>query len=195
MPTYIPKPAEIDRKWHVIDAKGAVLGKLAVTAANVLSGKNKPTYTTFIDVGDHVIVINAAQIAVSGRKETDKMYHQHTGYLGHVKSAFRRRGPRKASRAPRSKTPSRGCSPSRASGARCTPSSRSTPATSIRTSRRSRSPWPPSRKRKKLEHTATSVLRTGKRKTSIARVYLRDGSGEISVSAKALDDYFGGTRP
>jgi large subunit ribosomal protein L13 len=87
MPTYIPKPADIDRKWHVIDAKGAVLGKLAVTAANALSGKTKATYTPFIDVGDHVIVINAAQIAVSGRKETEKMYHQHTGYLGHVKSA------------------------------------------------------------------------------------------------------------
>jgi large subunit ribosomal protein L13 len=87
MPTYIPKPAEIDRKWHVIDAKGAVLGKVAVTAANVLAGKHKPTYTPFIDVGDHVIVINAAEISVTGRKETEKLYRHHTGYLGNVKSA------------------------------------------------------------------------------------------------------------
>jgi large subunit ribosomal protein L13 len=87
MSTYIPKPAEIDHKWHVIDAKGQVLGKVAVTAANMLSGKNKPTYTAFIDVGDHVIVINAAQIAVSGRKETEKLYRHHTGYLGNMKSA------------------------------------------------------------------------------------------------------------
>src|SRR5262245_16467200 len=87
MSTYIPKAAEIDRKWHVIDAKDAVLGKLAVTAANVLAGKHKPTYTPFIDVGDHVIVINAAQIALSGRKETEKLYRYHTGYLGHLKTS------------------------------------------------------------------------------------------------------------
>jgi large subunit ribosomal protein L13 len=87
MSTYIPKPAEIDRKWHVIDAKGAVLGKVAVKAAMVLAGKHKATYTPFIDVGDHVIVINAAQISVSGRKETEKLYHYHTGYLGHLKTS------------------------------------------------------------------------------------------------------------
>jgi large subunit ribosomal protein L13 len=86
MSTYIPKPAEIDRKWHVIDAKGAVLGKLAVKAAMVLAGKHKATYTPFIDVGDHVIVINAAQISVSGRKETEKLYRHHTGYLGNLKT-------------------------------------------------------------------------------------------------------------
>jgi len=87
MSTYIPKEAEIDRKWFLIDAKDMVLGKLAVAAANVLAGKNKPTYTPFLDVGDHVIVINAGSIHVSGRKESDKIYRHHTGYLGNLKSA------------------------------------------------------------------------------------------------------------
>lgn len=85
--TYIPKPNDIDRKWFVIDAKDQVLGKVAVTAATVLTGKHKGTYTPFIDVGDHVIVINAEQIHVSGRKETEKLYRHHTGYLGNMKSA------------------------------------------------------------------------------------------------------------
>jgi large subunit ribosomal protein L13 len=87
MPTYIPKPNEIERKWYLIDAKGQVLGKLATTAAHILSGKRKPTFTPFIDVGDHVVVINAAQIHLSGRKESDKLYRHHTGYLGNLKTA------------------------------------------------------------------------------------------------------------
>jgi len=87
MSTYIPKAGEIDRKWFLIDAKGQVLGKIAAKAAMVLSGKAKATYTPFIDVGDHVIVINAANVRVSGRKETEKLYRHHTGYLGNVKSA------------------------------------------------------------------------------------------------------------
>jgi large subunit ribosomal protein L13 len=87
MSTYIPKEAEIDRKWFLIDAKDMVLGKLAVAAANVLAGKHKPSYTPFLDVGDHVIVINAGSIHVTGRKESDKIYRHHTGYLGNLKAA------------------------------------------------------------------------------------------------------------
>jgi large subunit ribosomal protein L13 len=87
MTTYLPKTAEIDRKWFVIDAKGQVLGKLATTAADILTGKRKPIYTPFLDTGDHVIVINAAQIHLTGRKEDDKMYRHHTGYLGGLKAA------------------------------------------------------------------------------------------------------------
>lgn len=87
MPTYIPKAGELERKWYVIDAKGQVLGKLAVAAARILTGKRKPSYTPFLDTGDHVIVINAAQIQLTGRKETGKLYRHHTGYLGGLKSA------------------------------------------------------------------------------------------------------------
>lgn len=86
MSSYIPKAGEIERKWHLIDAKGQVLGKVAAKAAMVLMGKTKATYTPFLDTGDHVVVINAAQIQLSGRKETDKLYRHHTGFLGNLKS-------------------------------------------------------------------------------------------------------------
>jgi large subunit ribosomal protein L13 len=86
MSTYIPKAGEISRSWFVLDAKDQVLGKLAATAAELLSGKHKPSFTPFLDTGDHVIVINAAQVHLSGKKETDKLYHRHTGYLGGLKS-------------------------------------------------------------------------------------------------------------
>ena len=82
MPTYIPKVDERDREWFVIDAKDKVLGKLATRAASILTGKHKPTFTPFLDTGDHVIVINAAKVKVTGRKEEDKLYRHFTGYPG-----------------------------------------------------------------------------------------------------------------
>jgi large subunit ribosomal protein L13 len=86
MPTYIPKADGADRQWFVIDATGKVLGKVATAAANVLSGKRKPTYTPFLDTGDHVVVINADHVVLTGKKETDKVYHTHSGYMGGLKS-------------------------------------------------------------------------------------------------------------
>ena len=87
MPTFIPKADGHDRKWYVIDAKGQVLGKLATTAAGILTGKRKPTYTPFLDTGDHVIVVNAAEVHLTGRKLGIKVYHSHSGYPGGLKSA------------------------------------------------------------------------------------------------------------
>ena len=86
MSTFIPKASGQDRKWFLIDAKGEVLGKLATTAAEILSGKRKPSYTPFLDTGDHVIVINAAQLHLTGRKAELKVYRRHSGYLGGLKS-------------------------------------------------------------------------------------------------------------
>ncbi|MCL4820570.1 MAG: 50S ribosomal protein L13 [Vicinamibacteria bacterium] len=86
MSTYLPKKDDLNRKWFVIDAEGAVLGKLATTVADILSGKRKPIYTPFLDTGDHVVVINAEKISVSGNKEETKLYHRHTGYLGGLKT-------------------------------------------------------------------------------------------------------------
>src|SRR5918994_2780986 len=85
MPTYIPKADERERAWFVLDAKDKVLGKLAATAAQILSGKRKPSYTPFLDTGDHVIVINAAHVHLTGRKHQDKLYRHHTGYHGGLK--------------------------------------------------------------------------------------------------------------
>jgi large subunit ribosomal protein L13 len=87
MPTHIPKPGEIERRWYLIDAKDKVLGRLASRAAEILTGKRKPIYTPFLDTGDHVIVINAAKVALTGRKEGAKLYRRHSGYLGGLKTA------------------------------------------------------------------------------------------------------------
>jgi large subunit ribosomal protein L13 len=84
--TFIPKTGEAERRWFLIDAKDQVLGKLATTAATVLTGKRKPTYTPFLDTGDHVVVINAEKVHLTGRKEKDKVYRSHSGYLGGLKS-------------------------------------------------------------------------------------------------------------
>jgi large subunit ribosomal protein L13 len=80
--TFTPKPADINRAWHVIDAEGQVLGKVATEAANLLRGKHKPIWAPHVDTGDHVIVVNAAKLDVSPRKLADKQYHRHSGYPG-----------------------------------------------------------------------------------------------------------------
>jgi large subunit ribosomal protein L13 len=82
MSTVMPKEAEIDRKWFLVDADGKVLGRLATSVAHVLRGKHKPTFAPHLDVGDHVVVINAEKIHLTGRKMTDKIYRWHSGYIG-----------------------------------------------------------------------------------------------------------------
>jgi len=82
MSTEFPSKNGVKREWHVIDAQNLVLGKLASKAAMLLMGKTKPTFTPFLDTGDHVIVINADKVKVTGRKEEDKMYRHFTGYPG-----------------------------------------------------------------------------------------------------------------
>ena len=91
MSTEFPSKNAIVRKWHVIDAQGVILGKLATKAAMLLMGKTKPSYTPFLDTGDHVIVINAAKVRLTGRKEENKVYRHFTGYPGGlVEKSFQR---------------------------------------------------------------------------------------------------------
>ena len=85
MKSYIAKPAEVERKWYVVDAEGKTLGRLASEIAMVLRGKRKPTYTPHVDGGDYVVVINAANTVVTGYKETDKYYYRHSGFPGGIK--------------------------------------------------------------------------------------------------------------
>lgn len=82
MKTFSAKPHEVERKWYVIDAKGKVLGQVAVEAARLLRGKHKPTFTTHVDTGDFVVVINADQVVLTGSKETSKIYTRFSGYVG-----------------------------------------------------------------------------------------------------------------
>jgi large subunit ribosomal protein L13 len=86
MSTYFPKEGDIVRKWHVVDAAGQPLGRLASRVARILMGKENPKYTPFIDTGDHVIVINAEQVKITGMKADQKTYHRYTGYPGGLRS-------------------------------------------------------------------------------------------------------------
>src|SRR2546430_14180301 len=88
MPTLVPKEHEIERKWFIVDADGQVLGRLASRVASILRGKHKQTFVPHLDVGDHVVVLNAAKVHLTGRKLKDKLYRWHTGDLGGPKEAF-----------------------------------------------------------------------------------------------------------
>ena len=79
------KPAEVEKNWHLIDADGLVVGRLASLVANILRGKTKPIFTPHVDCGDHVVVINVEKVAFTGKKRGDKVYYKHTGYAGGLK--------------------------------------------------------------------------------------------------------------
>lgn len=85
MKTYVATPADIERKWYVVDAEGKTLGRMAAEIASVLRGKKKPIYTPFMDTGDYVIVVNAEKVKVTGKKLLQKKYYHHSGYVGHLK--------------------------------------------------------------------------------------------------------------
>ena len=85
MRTYFPKKGDIEPRWYIIDAENKVIGRLSSEIAKIISGKNKPTYTPILDTGDHVIVINAEKVVLTGKKETDKVYRRHSLYPGGLK--------------------------------------------------------------------------------------------------------------
>ncbi|MBA2346524.1 MAG: 50S ribosomal protein L13 [Rubrobacter sp.] len=82
MKSYMARPLEVERKWHVIDAEGQTLGRLSSEIARILRGKNKPQYTPHVDTGDFIVVVNAEKVVVTGRKAEQKVYRRHTGYPG-----------------------------------------------------------------------------------------------------------------
>jgi large subunit ribosomal protein L13 len=86
MKTFSAKPAEVQRDWYVIDATDQVLGRLSAEVARRLRGKHKPEYTPHVDTGDHIIVVNASKVWVTGAKKADKFYYRTTGYVGNLKS-------------------------------------------------------------------------------------------------------------
>lgn len=85
MKTYSAKPSEIERGWYLIDAEGLVLGRLAAVVANRLRGKHKAMFTPHMDCGDHIVIVNAEKVVLTGRKRDDKMYYRHTGYPGGIR--------------------------------------------------------------------------------------------------------------
>ena len=85
MKTFMPKAADITRKWYVVDAEGLALGRVASQVANILRGKNKPIYTPHVDTGDYVIIVNAAKVILTGKKLDQKIYYKHSGFVGGLK--------------------------------------------------------------------------------------------------------------
>jgi large subunit ribosomal protein L13 len=85
--TKVATPATVEKKWHIVDAEGLVVGRMASIIANILRGKHKPSYTPFIDCGDNVIIINAEKVRFTGKKASQKVYYRHTGYAGGIKEA------------------------------------------------------------------------------------------------------------
>jgi len=83
--TFMPKAADITRKWYVVDAEGLALGRVASQVANILRGKNKPIYTPNVDTGDYVIIVNASKVILTGKKLDQKIYYKHSGYVGGLK--------------------------------------------------------------------------------------------------------------
>ncbi|MBR6512901.1 MAG: 50S ribosomal protein L13 [Clostridia bacterium] len=85
MSTFMQKAGEVTRDWYVLDAAGKPLGKVAAEAAVLLRGKHKPTFTPHVDCGDHIIIVNASKVILTGKKLDQKMYYRHTGYIGNMK--------------------------------------------------------------------------------------------------------------
>ena len=86
MKTFSAKPQDVRREWHLVDATDKTLGRLATELARRLRGKHKPEYTPHVDTGDHIVIVNAEKVKVTGKKMEDKIYHHHTGYIGNLKS-------------------------------------------------------------------------------------------------------------
>jgi large subunit ribosomal protein L13 len=91
MSTYVPSGVNVERSWHVIDADGATLGRIASQAAMILMGKHKPVYTPYLDMGDHVVVLNAKKVRLTGQKEDQKLYRYHSGYPGGLREVQARK--------------------------------------------------------------------------------------------------------
>ena len=110
MRTYSPKPGEIERQWHVIDASDVVLGRLATHAATLLRGKHKPTFAPHVDTGDFVVIVNAGKVALTGNKRQTKVAYRHSGYPGGLQADRLRRAAEASGPSAPSSWPSRACS-------------------------------------------------------------------------------------
>ena len=188
MRTFHPRESDIQRAWHVIDAEGIVLGRLATEVAHLLRGKHKPIWAPNVDAGDHVIVINAGKLDISLRKSEDKLYYRHSGYPGGIRSEnlahLMERNPervvRLAVRGMLPKTPAR-------------PRPAQAPA-------RLRRPDPPARRAAAaaphpdpVEEGIVSkplIQTTGRRKEAVARVRLRPGTGKVVINGRDIEGYF-----
>ena len=178
------KRTDIEESWVILDAKGKTLGRFATEVANILSGKNKPEYTPNADMGDYVIVVNANDINVTGKKLDQKLYYRHSGYPGGIKSKpLREVIENTASDAIKSAV--KGMLPKSKLGRQMF--SKLKVYNDDQHPHAAQKPVSIELQEKKLEQ----IITVGRRKTSTARVFLQKGTGEITVNKKKLDAYFG----
>ena len=199
MRTFSPKASDIQRAWHVVDAEGLVLGRLATEVARLLRGKHKPIFAPHVDTGDHVIVVNADKVVLTSDKAEKKLVYRHSGYPGWPQAAQPTATCWPPSPRRRSAGRSGACCRRDRSAARCSRSSRSTPGPTTPTRPSSRRPLDLEHARQRRRVLRRSEERslpkpliqtTGRRKQAVARVRLRPGSGQITVNGRAVDDYF-----
>ncbi len=187
MKTFIAKNETVQRDWYVVDAEGKTLGRLAAALAYRLRGKHKPVFTPHVDTGDYLVVINADKIAVTGNKMRDKMYHRFTGYIGNLKTeslgqALERHPERVIEIAVKGMLPKGPLGRAMYRKLKVYAGAEHPHA--------AQQPQP-------LELYGTIIMAitqnygTGRRKSSTARVFLRKGSGNITVNDRPLDEFFG----
>ena len=194
MRTFTPKPADINRAWHVIDAEGQVLGKVATEAATLLRGKHKPIWAPHVDTGDHVVIVNAAKLDLSARKLADKRYHRHSGYPGGLTSESLEhllgRDPERVVRLairgmlPKNRLGRAMIRKLRIYAGPTHPHQAQQPQPRQLASKRF------SRRRRGHQVPKPLIQRTGRRKEAVARVRLRPGSGVITVNGRPFEQYF-----
>ncbi len=178
------KRTDIEESWVLLDAKGKTLGRFATEVANILSGKNKPEYTPNADMGDYVIVVNANDINVTGKKLDQKLYYRHSGYPGGIKSKpLREVIENTASDAIKSAV--KGMLPKSKLGRQM--------FTKLKVYNDDQHPHAAQKpvSIELQENKLEQIITVGRRKTSTARVFLQKGTGEITVNKKKLDAYFG----
>ena len=178
------KRTDIEESWVLLDAKGKTLGRFATEVANILSGKNKPEYTPNADMGDYVIVVNANDINVTGKKLDQKLYYRHSGYPGGIKSKpLREVMENTASDAIKSAV--KGMLPKSKLGRQM--------LTKLKVYNDDQHPHAAQKpvSIELQENKLEQIITVGRRKTSTARVFLQKGTGEITVNKKKLDAYFG----
>ena len=199
MRTFSPRAADISRRWLVIDAEGAILGRMSTEIATLLRGKHKPIYAPHVDTGDHVIVINASKLAIDPKKATDKLYHRHTGYPGGIRTeslehllardpervvrlAVRRmlpKGPLGRQMLKKLKIYGGDSHPHHAQQPADYPAAGARPGAHRRLTQLKGRSLP-----KPLIQT------TGRRKEAVARVRVRNGTGKITVNGRPFATYF-----
>ena len=195
MGSFVPTAGSVERQWHVIDAEGQVLGRIASDAARLLQGKHKAVYTPHIDTGDHVVIVNAAKVRLTGRKEEQKLYRYHSGYEGGLREErakdVRQKNPvRMVEEAVRGMLPKTKLGEAMWRKLKVYADAEHPHQAQKPRPRRQRHQVEQARGRINVAAAGIQYYGTGRRKTSTARVFLRPGTGGIVINRKPIEQAF-----